>query len=321
MAERASVFQGVQIGVETTPGTSVAATKQLQSMSLTPQIDLSVDTFRPMGNKFITVAAPSKELTTVQVQGKLTYTEIVYMFSSLFGAASISGAGPYTWAFTPGSIAADAFKTFTVEQGNAVRAEKWTYGLFTSLNISGTRDGWDLRGTMQGQAVTDGITMTASPTAIPLVPVLGKDVSVYYDTTSGGIGGTKLGRVLRWEFNFGDKYQPLWPVDSAQASFVAEVENAPTASISMLVEADTAGMALLTDARAGNFAYTRFAAVQGTNQLTIDAAVKHVRPAPYSDSNGVYAIGFNLQLAHDAAWGGAPGKALTATVINGVSSL
>lgn len=321
MAERASVFQGVQLGVESTPGTAVAASKQLQSMSLTPRIDLGVDVFRPNGNKFITVAAPGKELAGADVEGKLTYTEIVYPLSSLLGAASISGAGPFTWSFTPSSLNPDTFKTFTVQQGNSVRAEQFAYGLFTGLNISGSRDGWDIRATMLGQAITDGITLTASPTAIPLVPVLGKDVSVYYDTTSAGIGATKLGRVLRYELDFGDKYSPLWAVDSAQSSFVATVEKAPTPTIKLLVEADANGMALLTDARAGNFAYVRFAGVNGTNSLTIDTAVKHVKPDPYSDQDGVYAIGFNLQIAHDANWGTSPGKAMTVSVVNGLSGL
>ena len=319
MAERASVFQGIQLGVEATPGTAVAASKQLLSMSLTPQIDVTIDTFRPMGNKFITVAAPGKDLATVQAQGKLTYTEIVYPFSSLFGAATITGSGPYTWVFNPGSTTADNFQTFTVQQGNAVRAESWSFGLFTMLNITGTRDTWDVRGTMLGQAITDGITMTASPTAITLLPVLGKQMSVFYDTTSGGIGGTKLLRVLRAEWEFGGKYLPLWAVDNAQASFVAVVEGAPTATLKLLVESDTLGMGPLVDARAGNFAYIRLNAVSGTSSITIDGAYKHTKPDPYQDSNGVYAIQYNLQLSHDAAWG--TGKALTATVINSLSGL
>lgn len=319
MAERASVFQGVQIGVEVTSGTSVPANKLLQSMQITPQIDLNIDTFRPMGNKYITIAAPGKELTTAQIQGKLTYTEIVYPLSSLFGAAVITGAGPYTWTFSPGSTAADAFSTFTVEQGNAVRAEKWSYGLFTGLSITGSRDGFDLRGTMQGQAVTDGITMTATPTAIALLPVLGKQVSVFYDATSGGLGTTKLGRVLSLDWEYNSKYAPLWAVDNTQASYVAEVETAPTPTLKLIVEADTAGMALLTDARAGSFAYVRLSAVSGTSSITMDMAVKHIKPDAYRNQDGVYALGWNLQLAHDAAWG--TGKSMTAIVINGLVGL
>lgn len=319
MAERASVFQGIQLGLESTAGVSVAAGKVLQSMEIVPDIDLTVDTFRPMGNKYITVAAPGKELTQAQIRGKLTYTEIVYPFSSLFGAATITGAGPYTWVFNPASTAADSFSTFTIEQGNAVRAEKWTYGLFTGLTISGSRDGFDLRGTLQGQAITDGITMTASPTAIPLIPVLGKEVSVFYDSTSAGIGATKLGRLLALEWSYSQKYSPLWAVDATQASYVAMVERAPTPTLKLTVEADTAGMALLTDARAGSFAYVRIRGTSGTNTLTIDMAVKHNNPDAYADRDGVFVVPFNVQWAHDAAWGS--GKSAVITVVNGLAGL
>ena len=131
----------------------------------------------------------------------------------------------------------------------------------------------------------------------------------------------KRGRVLRYEIDLQSKYLPLWAVDSAQSSFVSVVETAPTATLKLLVEADAAGMALLTDARAGNFAYVRFAAANGTNSLQIDTAVKHMKPDPYTDQDGVYAIGWNLELAHDATWGTSPGKAMTVSVVNGVSGL
>lgn len=319
MPERASVFQGVQIGVESTSGTPVPANRLLQAMQIIPDIDITVDMFRPMGNKYITVAAPGKELTQAQITGKLTYTEIVYPFSSLFGAAVVTGAGPFVWTFSPGSTAADAFATFTVHQGNSVRAESWAYGLFTGMTISGSRDGFDLRGTMQGQAITDGITMTASPTALALLPVLGRQVSVFYDPTSGGLGTTKLGRVLSLEFSYSNKYSPLWAVDNTVSSYVAMVERAPTPTLKLVVEADAAGMALLTDARSGGSAYVRIAAASGTSSIQLDMAVKHNNPDAYRDQDGVYAIGWNMQLAHDAAWG--PGRSMLAVVTNSLAAL
>jgi hypothetical protein len=56
MAERASVFQQVQLGVESVSGTSVAASKLLQSMDIIPTASVNVDVYRPQGNKFPTVA-------------------------------------------------------------------------------------------------------------------------------------------------------------------------------------------------------------------------------------------------------------------------
>src|SRR5947209_2020957 len=145
MAERAAVFQQVQVGLESggSPGTAVAANRLLTSMDIQPAAQIGVDFFRPQGNKFPTVAAAGKDLTT----------------------------------------------------------------------------------------------------AIALVPMLPKQFDVWIDNTSAGLGTTKLGRLLQGNLQFGGKYQPLWVVDSSQASFVQVVEQTPNARIRLLVEADATGMA------------------------------------------------------------------------------
>jgi hypothetical protein len=326
MAERASVFNVVQVGKETVNGTAVAAAKLLQSIDLQPTVDLNVDFYRPQGNKFPTVGVAGKDFTTVRLVGKPTYTELVYVLSGLFGAATITGPngdGAYTWTFNPASTSADAFTTLTVQRGSAVAAEQWTYGLFSALGMTFDRDRADLTGAMVGQSETTGITLTASPAAIPLVPVSPKEISIYIDATSGALGTTKVGRALQGNWQFGNKYNPLWVVDSAQSSFVQVVEQAPNARFRTLVEADVNGLAYLATTRAGTTQFVRIQAVGpliagvSNNKLTIDMAVKSGRPDAYEDSNGVYAIGFNWQLIYDATWT----KALTATLINTVAAL
>jgi len=327
VAERATVFETIQLGVEATSGTAVPANKLLQSLFMQSAVDLSIDMFRPEGNKFPTVAAAGKDLYSGRVIGKPTYTEIVYPLSSLLGAATITGPnadGAYTWVFNPSSTAADAFKTFTIQQGSGVRAMQWAYGLFSNLGLTGDRQSVDLDGTMMGQAISDGITLTATPTTLTLVPVLPKQVDCFVDTTSAGLGTTRLGRLLKYRLGFGDeKYNPLWTVDSTQSSFAAVVEKAPGAALNALVEADANGMALLTDARAGNTKFVRLQCsgplIAGASSYSIkfDFATKLGKPDPFQDHDAVYAIGWNMPLVHDGTWG----KALTVTVMTTLASL
>lgn len=328
MAERASVFQQVQVGKEApgTPGTLVAASKLLTSMDIQPAADLNVDFFRPQGNKYSTVAASGKDFVTARVVGKPTFTEMAYILSGLFGAATITGPnadGAYTHVYSPAASAADAFSTLTVERGSAVAAERFTYGLFTSMGLTFDRDRADLQGTMLGQAQTTGITLTATPTAIALVPMLPKQFDVFVDTTSGGLGTTKLGRLLQGNLQFGDKYQALWTVDSSQASFVQVIEQSPNARMRLLVEADTAGMAFLATARAGTTQFMRIKAsgplIAGATSYSwqLDMAIKFARPDAYEDSNGVYAIGLNAMVVFDSTWN----KALTSTLVTTLASL
>lgn len=326
MPERASVFQQCQVGLESTPGTAVAANRLLTSLDIQPTPAITVDMFRPQGNKFPTVAASGKDQVTARVVGKPTYTEMAYVLSGLFGAATITGPngdGAYTWVWNPASSGPDAFTSLTVQRGSSVQAEQFTHGLFASLGLQFDRDRSDLTGSMIGRSQTTGITLTATPTAIALVPMLPKEMSVFVDTTSAGLGTTRLGRLLSANLTFGDKYQGLWTVDSTQSSFVSVVEQAPNATFEVLLEADAAGMAFLAAVRDGS---TRFVRLRSIGPLiagassytwTLDMAAKFGSPRGYEDSNGVYAIRLVWSLVHDATWT----RALTSTLISTISAL
>jgi hypothetical protein len=327
VAERASVFQQVQLGVESTSGTAVAANKLLQSMDIIPTASVGVDIYRPQGLKYPTVAVAGQDMVAGRVTGKPTYTELIYPFSSLFGAATITGPngdGAYTHVYNPASAAADAFKSYTIERGSAAGAEKWAFGLFAAFGLTFDRRTADITGAMIGQAITTGITMTATPTAIPLIPISPKDFSVFADTTSAGLGTTKLTRLLRGNFAFGQsKYNPLWVVDQAQTSFVSVVEDTPAATFSILVEADAQGTGFLANVRAGDTRFVRIIAtgplIAGASnyKLTMDMAAKFGTPREFTNENGVYAIEYPWSPVHDATWG----KALVVTLINTQATL
>lgn len=329
MPERSTISQNVQVGVETTSGTAVAATKRLTSLTIRPGVQADVKTFRPQGTKFATVTALGKESSAAAIEGQPVYDELVYPLSGLLGAAVITtpdGAGAPTgrlWTFSPSSTAEDTPKTFTVEVGSSVRAHRIAYGLVTDLTIGGNRDELSVGGSMIGQALQDGITLTAGPTDLPLVPILPSQVSVYLDTTSGGLGGTKLTRVLSWEWAVGSKYAPLWVVDAAVPSFAAHLESEPSAAAQLTVEADAAGMALLTLLRSGATRFLRIEAIGATigaavtYRLRIDQAVKVSAVADFTDEDGVYAIQFTLAAVHDGTWG----KAMQVSLQNTTAAL
>ena len=84
MAERASIFSTVQIAVEVTPGTDPnAGYKQLSALQIEPSVKVELETYRASGQKFPTVAALNKEWTEAKLGGPITYTEIIYLLSSL----------------------------------------------------------------------------------------------------------------------------------------------------------------------------------------------------------------------------------------------
>lgn len=336
MAERSAITQAVQIGVEVTPGTAVAAPRRLGSMGwkLGPAIDSTK--LRPTGTKYPLAQVLGKEWTEADLDGLAVYTELVYAFASVLSAPTVTAitdgvtpTGATRWAFTSNTFGDDAPKTLTVEQGSAFRAHRAAGMIITEYSWEWSRSGVELGGAAFGKAMQDGITLTGSPTMLPQVPVRPGDLSVYLDDASADLGDTKLLRVLKGEFVIGDRYNPLWVVDAAQTSFVSTVEGEPTLEMKMTVMADANGLASLQAMRDGE---TRFMRLQGVgpqiyngadpeddvyHQVTIDMAGQVSDVSKFDEEDGVFAIELTWTGVHDPTWG----KAIAVEVITTTATL
>ena len=329
MAERSSLNQVVQVGVETTSGTAVAANRKFQSISIEPTPVFQIDQFRPAGQKYRALATLSKEWSTASVSGRGSYTELVYLLSSLIDTATITTPGGATnardWDFTSDSFDDDAPKTLTVEHGSSFRADRFAYGIVNEFGMSFTRDTVEISGGMMGTAIEDAITMTAAPTTVALVPILPDELSVYIDTTAAGLGGTKVSRVVSAEFSLSSRFNPVWVLDAAENSFVAIIESEPDLTLSLTMEADAEGMGILTPVRAGDSRFIRIASTSaveidaGTNnyEFELDFAGKVSDTGGFSDSDGLYAIEWSFVGVHDTTWG----KAFNMRLRNALTAL
>ena len=327
MPERSSISQVVQIGVETVEGTAVPANKLLQATSIEPSLQAETSDFRPMGTKYRTLVIPGKEWVEADINGMATFDELQYLFAGLLGASvdTVTGVSGQQHVFTPSSTAEDAAKSFTVEQGSAVRAHRFVGAVLSAMGLEFTRESVEVSGTMIGTGFTDGATLTASPTAIPSVPVLPATINVYLDNTAAALGTTKLLRALQAGFSLSDKFGPLWTLNSAVTGYAARVETEPTAEAHLMVEADATGMGLLTALRAGATRFLRIealsAAVIGAGpavyRLWIDLAVKVNGWNSFDDADGVYAVDVPLTIVHSGDWG----RALQITLTNSLAAL
>lgn len=337
MAERSTISQKVQLGVETTPGTAVAATKQLLALSLGLNVAEDVNTFQPKGGKYATVVYNGKEWTDVDVSGTATYSEIQYPLSSaittpttaqLMDAATPTGA--YQWTWDPTSFGPDNPKTYTVEEGSSARAHRAANVIFTATGLTFDRKNVALKGDGIAAAIQDGIAMTSSGvTSIPTVPIKPTDISVFVDSASANLGNTKMLRVISGDWELTSRYKALFVVDSANPSFVATVESDPGSTFKLKMEADTLGMGLLSDFRLGSTKFIRFQATgpkiySGAttpadvySSYTLDVAGKISAVSKFEDSDGVYAIEYTFTVVHDATWG----RAFLAKLVNTQATL
>lgn len=335
MAERSSITQSVQVGVETTPGTAVAAAKRLGSMGFKIGPSVDIKSLMPTGTKYPTLQILGKEWTEADISGSAVYTELPYAFSSVISAPVVTTimdsaipTGATRWVFDSNTFGDDAPKTFTVEQGSSVRAHRFANGIIPDYSWNWSRDEIELGGKMIGRAIEDGVTLTASPTLLPQIPVRPTELSLYIDTAAAGLGTTKQLRTLKGECNISDRFSPLWVVDAALASFANTVEGEPTVEFKITQMADAQSAANLVAMRAGTSKFLRLEAVgpqiyTSATPLTVnhrvrwDVAGQVSDITPFDDEDGVFAIEYTFTAVHDPTWG----KAFSVEVITTTATL
>ena len=310
--------------MEVTAGTAVPANKKLTSVGFQMSPNPDIQIFRAAGNKYPSVASLNREWTEISLDGAITYTEIVYLFSAILEKATPTGSTSKTWTFTPSSTAADAIQTFTIEQGSAARAHRVAYALLNDLTLSFARDESTISGAMIATALEDPHTLTATPTEVALVPVTGPQVKVYAaDTVAGLTGATALSGAISVEWSLTNRFGPGWFLNGKSA-YDQHVELEPTLEVTLMQEADAEGMSLLPIMRTGATKYLRIEAIGAvigagpdTYKLTLDTACKVTDVGDFSDQDGVYAIEYTLQGFHDSSLGGA----CKAVVVNELAAL
>lgn len=323
MGEKASIFQTVQIGIETTPGTPVAAGKKLLATSIIPSVKTEGDTFRALGNKYPSFAVVNKEWSEAKIEGKLTYNEVLYLLSSLLSQPSPVQQGvttAYKWTFTSATSAEDAGKTLTVEQGDANSAWRAAGVKVSGLEFTFNRNEVTLSGGAIGQSLETGITMTASPTSMTPYPVLPAHLKFYIADSQVGLDAAQAvsrGFSLTWSLT--DKNALAWPIGQSPIL----IESEPSLTSSLRLATDSTGLGLVTTMRNGATKWFRIKAegsiIASTYKYTfqIDFPGQITEVGEFSDEDGLYMVEYSLAGIHDATWG----KAFQIDVIADVQTL
>lgn len=328
MGDNATIAQGVQIGAETTEGTGVAAGKVLRYLGFDLDPNIDFNRFRAMGSKYAGAIVPGKDFTTFGLSGEGSYSELVYaLCSNLVNVSpSTSDTSAKTWVFQPAVRSEDTVKTYTIENGGAVRAGKIAGAIVSDLELTFNRtDGVAVGGGGFGTAFQDNITLTSSPSGLLDVPILPVHISVYADDTFGAIGTTKLTRDFEVVWRSNGRFGQVWPLNASLSSYAAHVELEPTAQMELTAEYDAQGAQFFTQARAGATKYIRVQAVSTVlagastvfHSLTIDFAGKISAMGGFDDADGVRVVKWTLDAIDDAA----AGYAHKVTLVNTIASL
>ena len=309
MSEKATVFQGVQIGVETTPGTAVPANKKLKSVSIIPQPRAEGDPFRALGDKYASFVSLNKEYAALSIEGKPTYTELPYLLSGfLHYSAPVQQASTtaYKWTFTSNTSAEDIGKTFTIEQGDTNNAWRVKGGKIAGLTFDFNRNEVKVSGDGIASKFEEDVTITPSPTALNPVPVLPTHVKLYMaDTHAGLTGATAMTRGFSISYSLTNKFGLAWPLGQDPIA----VEGAPNADARIRMATNTEGMSIFSALRTSQTEWIRIVAEGETIETTYKYKLSITFPAQvsglgdFADHENVYTIEAGLTPIHDATWG------------------
>lgn len=311
MVDRATIAEKAQITLEATPGgTPAPPPVDLQTVGISPAIQVTSQTQRPMGEKYATLVIPGREWASADVASEagISYNELIYLLASLIDKPDITQiAADSAWLhnFVSNPTDADDIQTYFVESGQTVEAQSFAYGMVDGLTITGNRDGVGVSGTMLGQRIEKGITKVAGAIQHDKVPLDPSDFSVYLDPTGGAIGTSKLTRVMEWELAITARFGTVWPVDAAIPSFAAHVEIEPSATFKLTLAADSSGMDILDNYRAADTLWVRIESagplIDGASNygVTFDMAGMITNPDAYADSDGLYTIPWNFVCVND----------------------
>lgn len=327
MPLEAAVTKRTQLALETTAGTLVAATKRLPNFVIMPSPDQTSKEYRGQGFQYATTQIVGKEWTKWSYSGPGTYGEMVYPICGIGGIVvpTTSDTTAKTWIVTPSVSNPDTFPTFSMEHGDILGAWKYAYGQFVDLTIKVNRDEFMVSGNGIGTTWIPGATMTASPTIIENVPIVPSNISVYLDTTFGGLGGTQLLADYDLEFSITGRVGPTWPINGSLPSHGGTVALPPKVTCKLELGCDSVSDAFVTQYRAAGVKYLQMkctspvlaGAVSAVYSFVLSLPLMVARGGDLSEKEGVYIATWETQPIADTA----AGYCWQATTVNKVAAL
>lgn len=307
----------LQIGKETTLGTTVAATTFLrmegsikdESKPDYPKEDLGY--IRGVGRSFV-----AKEDGTVEIKGTpCTFEQLPYFCNmGIKGVtASADGAGSgkiYPYPFPTNSVLTPF--TYSLRHGDNQQAELLTALFAEEITIKGEAEKpWTIDAKLRGWP-RGPITFTGS-LAIPSVEEAIFGLSgLYIDEPGGTIGTTQITDGFRgFELKISKVYVPRWQGNLANKFYTRLVMNSePEITLKVKLDHDASAVAERAKRRLLTHRLLRIKAEGSTlgtagtayskKTILLDLVGSYMEPEPYDDDEGVTSLEFSMATHYNA---------------------
>lgn len=326
---RADVGIVSQFGIETTPGTTVAATRTFNGLEITVDPEFEIYEGRASGRKYKTVAQKNKEWSKGTIEGPAQYSEMHSLLKNFIGAtvgSQIGTTGAYPWTVSPSISAADSNRSsFTLRHGDGDAAVIVPNFNITELSFE-FADQPKVSGTWIGQKLAAG-SLTSNVPQLAAQPISRNDIKIFLDDDSADIGTTALASPIMASVKFGTNREASWVLNRDNASWKDLTETAIEVTGELQLIHDSTSRSLYTSWNTDElpFRYMRIdcnGANIGTNgsaavdyQFYIDLALRFTGAKENRKASGaVYAYTYSFSAHIDPDW--SSGKAWGAYLVN-----
>lgn len=307
MRSRASVYQGIQIGIETIPGAAVPCTKRLLGMELTLNPQIPVKTVKYQGAKGATGTQHGQEFTEGSFTGAMDFNLLYYLFSLMFGASTDTVDGTvdiHNWK--PSDVIPLTPKTGTIEQGSSMGAERVSFGVVREIMCTWSREDASIDGSLFGQFYNRNITLTPGLPEVASLPIHPVAIGVYISLN--GTDWTLLEDTIDGEFRLGGLWKPSFHVNDTVQTFDRIVEQLPEFGATITVEDGTETDDFMSHLYSGQKIWIGIKALGPEieagkyHELKLYMPVYVVVP-DFGDKDSVHGSTFSFEMAHDATFG------------------
>jgi hypothetical protein len=328
---RAAVNQRIQVGVEVTQGTAVAANKLLPSLGFDFGPAMNARTFRQQGWKYPSSSRASRPRSEGTFDGPLAYEELPYLLSTVFGTAVITtpsgGTLSRQWLWTPAAQGPDTIKSLTIERGDDTAVEIVAGVVARGINLNYGADEITISGDMIGKQPTSG-TFTGSPTQVGTAGTVAgpDDIDVFISTSLGALNATlyasKLTDAMAEGFSITGKVGPRYVHNTTYTSYKDLVELAPELSGTFASEHNAQSRALYDSITANPL---QFIGVRTTGPI-IEGSIHYLSELIYAcnitaakktDTDGVWGMEYTAVPRYDSTLG----SAFTFRLVNTLTAL
>lgn len=336
MATAIKPLEKLQIGIESTKGTLVPATRVIVGENRLIEHRERYRSSYPRGVRATVGGAGvlTKQWAEVTVDTELSAEQILWpLMTGVRGSVSGSNSNnAFTYTFTPqlttGIITVDAATVEFIESDGSTNhiASEAGYGLTESFRIESTPEdiaklSWKMFcRARQASTPTAGLSPYTGLEELP-----GALLSVYLDSASGSLGSTQLTGIVRsCSFEYMTGLGPDFTADGRSDKDYADHQvNSLSAKLSLTLELDAVGAARFDDYRTNDIVFIRLkwtggtAGDAGTKTVQVDGCYRFAGDPTFPDESDQKLVALELEAVYDSTWT----KIVEFVITNGLSAI